>query len=462
MDSLGGLDPGLLGARIRGLAESVGEGDASSRDDLALLLARQNPIDVARVLPDLDRAAVTLCFDLVDTETQGIVLIEAAPREQALLMLHVGDAGSQVIATMDPDDAADVLESVEPSDAEALLSDLDTEDAREIRELRGYEPDTAGGLMTPDILVVSPNALPASVFEEVRGTPDAETINVVFVCEGETLTGVFSIREVILAQPDQPVREWMTTDVIRVSPEVDREEAIRMMETYHLSVLPVVNTAGHLLGVITADDALSAAEEEADEDVLAMAGAGSLSPTESSVLQRVGARMPYLMFTLVGGIGAGWLIRLLAERMGAPGMIEKTAQLLPLIAGLAGNIGMQSAAVMLRGFATGEIHRSRVRRVISEEVAVAIINGLICGVISGLMALAIMVEPEPGRFAAVSVSVTLAAVAAGIIGAVLPSACERMNIDPAIAAGPFITTLNDLLGFTIYICVVLGVFGFVD
>ena len=171
-----------------------------------------------------------------------------------MLMLHVGDAGSQVIATMDPDDAADVLEAVEPSDAEALLSDLDTEDAREIRELREYEPDTAGGLMTPDTLVVSPDALPADVFEEVRGTPDAETINVAFVHEGETLTGVFPIREVILAQPDQPVREWMTTDVIRVSPEVDREEAIRMMETYHLSVLPVVDAAGHLLGVITADD----------------------------------------------------------------------------------------------------------------------------------------------------------------------------------------------------------------
>lgn len=458
MDTLGGMDPGRLGAQIRALSETAAARGGSARTELIELLGRHNPIDLARALPDLEHEEITLCFDLVDTETQGVVLTEAAPREQALLMLHVGDQGSQVLATMDPDDAADVLESVEPSDAEALLRELDTEDAREIRELREYGPDTAGGLMTPEVLTIPSDALPADIFESVRGTPDAETINALFVCDGDVLQGVVSIRDVILAQPSDPVGGWMTSEVIRVSPDEDQEAVIRMMETYHLGVLPVVDRTGRLLGVITADDALTALEDEADEDVLAMAGAGQSLPTERSVWERIRARMPYLLFTLFGCVGAGWIIRALADGFGAGEMIEKTAQLLPLVAGLAGNIGMQSAAVMLRGFATGEIPRSRVRRVISAEVLVAIANGVICGLISGAMALVIMTDPEPVRFWAVAVSVALAATAAGTIGAVLPSACERLNIDPALAAGPVITTLNDILGFTIYICVVFGVF----
>ena len=125
MDTLGGMDPGRLGAQIRALSETAAASGGSARTELTELLGRHNPIDLARALPDLEQEEITLCFDLVDTETQGVVLAEAAPREQALLMLHVGDQGSQVIATMDPDDATDVLESVEPSDAEALLRELD-------------------------------------------------------------------------------------------------------------------------------------------------------------------------------------------------------------------------------------------------------------------------------------------------------------------------------------------------
>jgi len=372
----------------------------------------------------------------------------------------VNDAvGSELIATMEPDDAADLLETVPAPEAEALLRHVEAEDAAEIRELQGYAPDTAGGLMTPEVVRISQQATAPEIFEVVRGTTDAETINVLFVTDREEMVGVCSIRDVILADPKIPARDWMTTEVIQVGPEEDQEEVIRLMETYHLVALPVVDRTGRLLGVITSDDALSALEEEADQDVLAMAGAGSATPTERSVLERVWARMPYLLVTLVGGIAAGWIIEALSRRFAVDaGVVSKTAQLLPLVAGLAGNVGMQSAAVVLRGFATGEIHRSRVRGVIRDEITVALLNGILCGLMSGAMAMVIM-EAESVRFLAVALSVALAATAAGTVGAVLPSACERFGIDPAIAAGPFITTLNDILGFTIYICVVLGVFG---
>jgi magnesium transporter len=231
------------------------------------------------------------------------------------------------------------------------------------------------------------------------------------------------------------------------------------METYHLSAQPVVDRTGRLLGTITSDDALSALEEEASQDVMALAGAGSATPTEQTVVERVRARIPWLMLTLFGGIAAGWVIRGLAVFYGKGHAVEATAQLLPLVAGLAGNVGMQSSAVMLRGFATGEIHRSRVRRVVGEEILVGILVGVLCGVVSGLMALTLVEEADLHRFLAVALSVALAATVAGTMGAVLPSMCERAGIDPAIAAGPFITTLNDVLGFTIYMSVCFGLFG---
>lgn len=459
MDTLGGMDPGRLAAQLKALAQPTAEGSAPSAEGLRELLERQNPIDIARVLSDLENDEITRCFDLLDRQAQSVVLTESGPREQALLLLHIDDkVGSELLSNIDPDDAADLLETVDPTDAEALLRNVEAEDAAEIRELQAYAPDTAGGLMTPEVVRIPQDATASEVLEIVRGTTDAETINVLFVSDHEDLVGVVSIRDVILADPKLPVREFMTTEVIQVGPEEDQEEVIRLMETYHLEALPVVGRTGRLLGVITSDDALSAAGEEADEDVMAMAGAGSANPTERGVLERVKARMPYLLVTLLGGITAGWILNRLSVWLGG-GPFEKTAQLLPLVAGLAGNVGMQSAAVVLRGFATGEIHRSRVRKVIGEEIAVALVNGVLCGLISGLMALAIMENPEDGRFLAVAISVTLAATAAGTVGAVLPSACERLGIDPAIAAGPFITTLNDILGFTIYICVVLGVFG---
>jgi len=461
MDTLRGMEPGQLSAQVQALALSVHEGEPGQRSALADFLGRHNPIDVARILADLEPEDITLTFDLLETEARSVVLSETGAKEQALLLMHVGDQGAALIAALEPDDAADVLEAVEEPEREALLRDIGPEDAQEIRELREYEPDTAGGLMTPETVAVAPDATQAGILEAIRSDGDAETINVIYVTDEDVLLGVVSIRDVIVAAPSAPVGDYMTKEVIQVGANEDQEEVIRIMKTYHLGAVPVVDRTGCLLGMITADDALSALEVEASEDVMALAGAGSATPTEQTVWERVWARAPWLMLTLFGGIAAGWIIRSLAVFYGAERAVEATAQHLPHVAGLAGNVGMQSSAVMLRGFATGEIHRSRVRRVVREEILVALVNGVLCGAISGIMAL--LIAPDltfpTSRFFAVALAVALASTSAGTMGAILPSICNRFGIDPAISAGPFITTLNDILGFTIYMTVCLGVFG---
>jgi magnesium transporter len=454
------MAPGRLTAQIDALATPILEGDDRGLVSLRTLLGEQNPIDVARILSDLDAAQVTLVFDQFEREAQSVLLSEASPREQALLLMHVGDRGAQLIAHLEPDDAADVLDAVPEADREALLSDLEAEDAQEIRELREYPADTAGGLMTPEVVSVDVDATQEQILRVIRESHDAETVNVIYVTNHGTLVGVASIRDVIRAQPRTPIREYMTTDLITVGPEQDQEVVIRLMETYHLGAIPVVTPAGRLLGMVTSDDVMTALEDEASEDIMALAGAGTYSAGRT-VRERVRARMPWLLVTLIGGITAGWVIRALDQLLGGGGdaVVKETAQLLPLVAGLAGNVGMQSSAVMLRGFATGEINRSRLKGVIRDEILAGLINGILCGLVSGIMAVAITGSHDIRRFGAVGISVAVASTMAGTLGAVVPTTCYRLGIDPAVSAGPFITTLNDILGFAIYMTVCLGLFS---
>ena len=453
------LSPEELAAALRALLED-GSGAPATDEVAREFLRDKNPIDVAMVLGDLQDSSICRLFDLLPEQSRADLLPEAGPREQALLLMHVGERSASLISSLDPDDAADVLEAMDEEDREAILQSLDSGDAEEIRTLREYDSDSAGGLMTPLIVTVGLEARQGDVLAAVRGNPDAETINVVYVVEDQVLKGVLSIRDVLMAHPSERVTEYMTTEIQRTTPETDQEEVIRLMETYHLGALPVTDENGYLLGAVTADDALTALEEEASEDVLALAGAGSPTEFSTGVWGRVRMRVPWLMLTLVGGVCAAWVMRTIGAwmRPGETEAVSDLAKFMPLVAGLAGNVGMQSSAVMLRGFATGGLHRARVKRVIIEEIEVAALNGLLCGLVAGVMAWFVAATPTFSRSVAIGLSIAAASGLAGIAGSVIPTICDRLGIDPAISAGPFITTLNDVVAFSIYMIVSLGVF----
>lgn len=462
METVRGTPPTRLVAGIQELTPRSREGDKSARKALHRLLVAENPIDVARVLHSLDAEEVTHCFDLLEHEARAVVLSEADPKEQALLLMHVGERGSaDLLSTLDPDDAADVLESVEPSEREDILAGLGEEDAQAVRSLTAYAPETAGGLMTPLFVSVDETATATRCLEIIRENEDAETIHVVYVTDEGRLVGVFSIRDLLLAQPDDTAEEFMTPDIISVGPDVDQEEVIRLMETYHLPALPVVDALGALLGIVTADDALTALETEASEDVMTMAGAGSeASPTRLSVAARVRARLPWLIVTLFGGVLAASIIKGVEEAFGGGPAASAGSDLknfLPLVAGIAGNVGMQSSAVMVRGFATGEIDRTRTQGVIRGEIMVAATVGVLCGLVAGVVSMA-SAGWVPQINLSIAVSIALASTLAGISGTLIPTLSDRLGIDPAVAAGPFITMLNDLLGFTIYMSVAMAPF----
>lgn len=455
MDTNANLEPGQMAQALRALVPASIAGPGPGRVALDAFLGTANPIDVAYALQDLEAEEATHVFDRLAQDARGVVLAEADPRTQAALLMHVGDRGTaELVSSLPPDDAADVLDAVEAPAREQILENLGKEDAAEIRELRRFEPETAGGLMTTDYVAVSPSASAGDVIRRIREQPEAETVNVIYVTDAHRLVGVLSLRQVLVAARGRLMGDVMTREVITIAPEEPQEEVIRRMETYHLGAIPVVDTEGALLGIVTSDDVLTAQEAEASKDVMALSGSSGAFPTRMRVIERVRARIPWLFVTLGGGMGASYIIQAVGRWLGHEEAVGQLGRFLPVVAGMAGNVAMQSAAVMVRGFATGEIHPSRVPRIIVEEILVGAIVGVLCGGVAAVIAHTTGIPWDLST--AIGLSIACATTLAGCSGTVIPAVCVRWKIDPAISAGPFITTLNDLLGFTIYMAVALS------
>jgi magnesium transporter len=428
------------------LAEVRLAGEHGSEAALRSFLEAVNPIDVATSLGDLEDAEVTAVFDALGHEAQAKVLSEADPKVQALLLMHVGERGASLLAALDPDDAADVLDAATEPQVEDILRGLEREDAEELRQLREYGAETAGGLMTTEVVALAPELTVAEALDRIREEREAETVSIVYVVSDHGhLLGVLSIRDLLLALPDQRVKNLMTTRVLQVHPGADQEEVIRTMETYHLSVIPVVDDAGLLLGIVTSDDVLTALENEASEDVMKLAGASGNNPTRQSVRERVWARLPYLMVTLGGTMLSALIIRLLTDEA----EVGVMAYFIPVVGGMGGNVGMQSAAVIVRGFATGEVDQSRIAKVIFEEFLTGGTLGFLSAM--GAFVIALLMAFTPIEGLTVAMSLFCATLLAAAAGTMIPTVCARLGVDPAISAGPFITTLNDILGISVYI-----------
>ncbi|MCA9299473.1 MAG: magnesium transporter, partial [Phycisphaerales bacterium] len=332
-----------------------------------------NLIEVADSLAEFEQEEQVLILDLLAPEEQADLIEEAPETVQDFFLEHLQDDVRlpEIISQLAPDDAADLVDDLSDTRRELVLGRLDEERADAIRELASYAPDTAGGVMTTKYLAVGEETTVRGVKDIIRESGDVESIHNIFVTSDDRLLGVFSARQLILADNDQAVREIMTRDVISVEVDDDVEEVYRVMETYHLSSLPVVDQYHDLVGLITFDDILTVGEQEATEDVFRMAGSSETSPTHDSVLRRAGKRLPYLLVSTFGGFGSALVLR----SVGRAGLVDEVMYFLPMIAMLGGNIATQSSAVMVRGFATGEVDPSRIPRILLGEMAVGITVG---------------------------------------------------------------------------------------
>lgn len=383
-----------------------------------------------------------------------------SPEEVASIMEHIEledvepfftemdpQFASMVLADLATDDAVDILNEMEKEKVASFLTIMDKDEADEIKELLHYEEKTAGSIMTTEFVAVNKLQTVAETMQQLKvEAPEAETIYYLYVVdEDKHLVGVISLRDLIIADGDQIIGDCMNEKVVSVSVGKNQEEVAQMIMDYDFLALPAVDFQNHLLGIITVDDILDVVDEEASEDYSKLAAVTDVHRIEDSPFSAAKKRLPWLIILLFLGLFTASLI----------GQFEATLEqvailaiFMPLIAGMAGNTGTQSLAVAVRGLATGEFAKGGKLTLMLKETATGLIIGGVCGIMITLIIYVWKGELFLGMLVGISLLATLTI--ATLSGSIIPLVMERFNIDPAVASGPFITTINDLISISIY------------
>jgi len=404
--------------------------------DIALLL-RHVPFDEARRLlrwlpPDIAGDTVA---ELEDTFRAA--LLEDLPQHNL----------TQLLDALDTDDAADVLADLPEEVALDLLPTL--EDTEDLTELLDYGEETAGGLMAREFLSIRPEWTFAEATEQVRrSSEEVDELYTAYVTDADgTLVGVLSLKQLLLSPADALVRDVMETEFISVTTGVDQEEVGRIVQRYDLVSVPVLDEHGRLMGRITIDDVVDVIRDEAEEDIQIMSGLTGDEGTADTIFRISRGRLPWL---IVGLVGSGLSGSVITTFEGALQQAVVLATFIPIVTAMGGNAAVQSAAIAVQGLSSGELWVDDIFRRVGKEVAVAMLNG---AVVAALLCTAVAVFNlgDPGLLVA-TLGLTMLAISitATTNGALIPFILTRFGIDPASAMGPFVTTLNDILGLTIY------------
>lgn len=372
----------------------------------------------------------------IDLDNIEDYLIEMDPRFAA-----------QALADMSTDDAVDILNEVDKNMVASYLAIMDKEDAYEIKDLLHYEEKTAGSIMTTEFVVIKANQTVREAMLHLRKeAPDAETIYYIYVVnEQKRLVGVISLRDLIIAEDDWLISEVMSDRIVSVPVGEDQEEIARRMRDYDFLALPVVDFQDHLLGIITVDDIMDVMEEEASEDYSKLAGISEVDRPDQNAFGAARKRLPWLIALLFLGMLTASLIGRFEDTLDKVAIL---AVFIPLIAGMAGNTGTQALAVAVRGIATGDIDKEGKWNIIVREAGTGLITGTTCGILVTFIVYLWQGQIFLGLLVGISIMATL--IVATLAGALVPLLMHRLNVDPAVASGPFITTVNDIISILIY------------
>jgi magnesium transporter len=433
---------------------------ATDAASLAGVLREHRPADVADMLAEAEPSTTRAVLAALDPRDAGLVIAEATPDiVSAFLVASPVERIAATVSEMPGDEGADLLSALPHSSAESVLSLVSSERATALRRVMAYPHDTAGGIMTTEFPSVSPEQ---TVDDALRGAGRehrrVESVETMFVLGGEgTLQGTVQIGALLEANADTEVRSVMDPGPLSVTPYFDQETCAHVMERYDLRILPVIDQSLRMLGVITVDDILNVMEDEASEDLLRLAGVGSGAHLQSSFLYGAWRRLPWLAAALVVMSLLGGVLSRFEDTLTR---VVALSFFIPAVMGLSGNAGMQSAAVTLRGLATGVLAPRRYFRALRRETLIAITLATICAVALGVVAywvfsLASAGVPEEvtaARFGlTVGISLFCGILASTLIGTAAPILCQRMGIDPAVAAGPFVTMTVDVGSQAVYL-----------
>ncbi len=416
-------------------------------------LLRQHPADVAEILSALhDDEAVELLQRLYERRRRAAAapLGEMEPEDAAHLLSELSrDTAVQILSRMDPDDAADLLAELPPETVQDILRRLEREDAQELSGLLSYAPDSAGGLMSPEVVALSARLSCQEAIDTLRRVAEEmETVYYAYVVDAEgKLLGVLALRDLVFAPPEAPVVSVMRSDTVTLPADMDVEEVAQTFDKYNYLALPVVSQDERLLGVVTVDDVIDVIREETTEDFLRMGGipAGEedpLTPVGESVRKRLPWMMANILFCLVAVVG-------IAVFEGTIEQVAFLAVLMPIIADMAGNVGSQSMSVTIRGMATGQFTWSDRWKALRKEFVVGILNGAVLGVQLGAITYLWRGNVYLGILALFTMWMTT--VISYVLGSSIPTFLRRLKLDPAMMSGAVVTTVADLLAFFFFL-----------
>jgi magnesium transporter len=440
----------------------LGEADGERRRAaLGEFLLSVRPEDIAAVLPRFSPDQKVEIFRALPPETAAVVMDEAdwGTTREIVSELSTPDLG-RIVEEMPPDEATDLVGDLTEEERRELFAELEPETIGEVSRLLRHHPESAGGIMTSESITVGPDLTAEAVLDLLQERLDTEVVAYVYVVdEGERLIGVFSIRDLLRAAPEARVRDFMKTELISARTDDDQEKVALLARKYNLKSIPIVDEEGRLVGLATIDDILDILAEEADEDIYRMAGVTDSNPTQQRMLRRVLVRLPWLLLPVI----SGFVIASLHGDGGDDGEPSRFGDqftlvaFIPMVMGIAGAVGTQTATVMVRGMATGDIEAGRRRRVFLQEVGIGILIAL---VMSSLVGAAIALAHGAGILPvstslapAIGLGLAGGIVLASIFGTLFPICCEAIGLDPALVAGPFITSSNDVLGATTFLAI---------
>ena len=425
--------------------------DKIDRQEFELIkteLSELHNVDIAELIEELDDKYGKILFELFEDETSAEILVELdeESREAVLEDLSSQEIAEDLIENLDSDDAADIIADLPSEKKVEVLSHIeDIEHASDIADLLSYPENTAGGLMAKELIKVNEKWAVLRCVREMR--KQAEEVDKVYtsyvVDDDDVLLGTLSLKKLLLSPEKTFIKNIYNEKVFSVKANSDDEEVANIMEKYDLIVLPVVDDLNRLIGRITIDDVVDVMKEEAMEDYNKASGISEQVDASDNILTLTRARLPWLLIGLMGGIMGAEVIGIFD--------IENNIELAfftPLIAAMGGNVGVQSAAIIVQGLASNNLGIDSLAQRLIKELGVALLNGIIC---SGLIMIITSLIGYPNSISfTVSISLMAVIIFAALFGTFIPLVLDKYKIDPALATGPFITTVNDVLGLFIY------------
>jgi magnesium transporter len=418
-------------------------------DELRTFLLLLHPADLAELVDDVSGETAKSILQSLEPERAANMLAELEPFDQERILRLIKPADlAPIVEQMETDDVTDLLQELDEKTAERVLATLPKEEREDVTRLLEYDPDSAGGIMQTELVAVPIASSVAQAIEEVRKkAQEIDIIGVFVVDQDGRYAGQLALQDLVLKPTHTPIEKLMEAKVVEVTPDIDQEEVARIFDRYSLVELGVVDKEGRLIGRITADDIHEVLVEEHEEDMLKLAGAGS-EPEDiysDKVLKVVRQRLPWLLSTFLTGL-------LATSILNAASVVFHSAVVLltfvPVITGMSGNVGSQSAMIMIRGMAVGHVDTANIAKHIAKDFTVAAIMGLTCGII--VTAVISMWRGNPVLGLCVGLALTVSMTTASLLGSGEPPVLKRFGIDPAVAAGPLITSINDVTGVLIY------------